>query len=81
MVFNNHELSKNHIRIFEFVLKHGNFNSDLIVNIFNTIILRHITELANNGVVNNFIIEKHGFKNYNFNIDDIDAKIFIRTKN
>ncbi len=80
MVFNNHELSKNHIRIFEFVLKHGNFNSDLIVNIFNTIILRYITELANNGVVNNFIIEKHGFKNYNFNIDDIDTKNFYKNK-
>lgn len=80
MVFNKHELSENHLKVFEFVLKHGDFNSDLVVNVFNTIILKRITELVNNGVVNNFLIEKHGIKNYNFNIDDIDTKNFYKNR-
>ena len=52
-------LYENHIKIFEFILKHGNFSTDLIVNILNTLILTHIKELTNNGLVNNFLIEKH----------------------
>ncbi len=80
MVFNGQDLSENHLKIFEYLLKYGNFNSDLIVNIFNTIVLSEITKLINIGIVNDFTIKKHGIKNYNFNLDAINSNDFYNNK-